>query len=518
MLLSGPRSPRHTSPFVHRVFEAHASDRPDAPAVTDSTGQYTYGELNTRANRFAHTLTARGIGPGSLVGVCLHRSVDLVVAVLGVLKSGAAYVPLDPTYPAGRLRLNVAQLPAMTHVVASDATRQLVDHGGIEVLAPDVATAGSCDQASEGDPRPDLAPDAPCYVVFTSGSTGTPKAAAVRHEGWFNLLESLADSYGLGVESSNLVVSSFGFDITQRSLLMPLFTGATLHLLPSRRFDVLLARRLIREFGVRTLHCAPSTLYLLVGEGDEDEANSPLASLRVLFCGGEALSAGRVSPWARGPGHRCRIVNLYGVAECSDASTAHELHDWDRYVTSGVPAGLPLANTDVYVLGGDLAPVAPGETGEICVAGRGVGAGYLNADPLSRQRFTRLDTPQGAVELYRTGDLGRVGSDGELIFVGRTDSQVKVRGMRVDLGDVETALRTLPDVADAAAVTTRGGELIAYVVPAPSMMVDAQAVRVAVRSSVPDHMVPQRVVLMPTFPLSPNGKVDRTALTRLAHN
>ncbi|MFJ3883514.1 amino acid adenylation domain-containing protein [Streptomyces sp. NPDC090077] len=518
MILSGPRTPRRASPFVHRVFEAHAARRPDAPAVTDATGRYTYGELNARANRFAHALTSRGIGPGSLVGVCLHRSVDLVVAVLGVLKSGAAYVPLDPTYPAERLRLNVAQLPAMAHVVAAEETARLVAHAGGEVLTLDAAMAETHDRAPEGDPRPDLAADAPCYVVFTSGSTGTPKAAAVRHEGWFNLLESLAASYGLGAESSNLAVSSFGFDITQRSLLMPLFTGATLHLLHSRRFDVLLARRLIREFGVRTLHCAPSTLYLLVEENDEAQMVPPLESLRLLFCGGEALSPGRISPWARGPGHRCRLVNLYGVAECSDVSTAHELHDWERYMTDGVPAGLPLANTDVYVLDGDLAPVTQCGTGEICVAGRGVGAGYLNADPESQKRFTHLDTSHGPVELYRTGDLGRIAPDGELLFVGRVDSQVKVRGMRVDLGDVETALRTLPDVADAAAVTTGGGELIAYVVPAPAVRLDGRLVRIALRASIPDHMVPQHIVPVPAFPLSPNGKVDRTALTRLAHN
>ncbi|WP_280726656.1 amino acid adenylation domain-containing protein [Kitasatospora sp. MAA4] len=487
------------------MFEEQAGRNPAAPALTCGRTSLTYGELNAAANRFAHLLASEGVGAGALVGVCLDRSPELLVSILGILKSGAAYVPLDPTYPAARLHGSVAQLPMLKLVVASPRTRGLVEQDGVDVLDTEEIAARSAGRPS-ADPDTAIDPLSPCYVVFTSGSTGTPKAAAVTHEGWFNLLSWLAEEFALDYRSSNLVISSFGFDITQRSLLIPLFTGATLHLLPSRRFDAMLAHRLLGELSIRTVHCAPSTLYLLL-----ERDTAALGSLETVFVGGEPLVVGRVAQWATSVADHCRIVNLYGVAECSDVSTAHVLRDYPRYAAQGVPAGTAIHNTEIHLLSPDLAPLAPGETGEICIAGRGLGAGYLNADRLNQERYPVVD----GVLLYRTGDLGRIEA-GELLFVGRADSQVKVRGMRIDLGDVESAVRALDGVTDAAVVTGPKDGLVAYIVPRAGAEPDERALWARLSAVLPAQMVPQRFVPVPAFPLSPNGKVDRAALTRAA--
>lgn len=499
------------------MFEYHATYKAESVALTCGSVSATYGELNVLSNRFAHYLIDRGIGPGSLVGICLDRSIELLVTILGTLKAGAAYVPFDTTYPLERLRLMASQLTALKMVVVSPATGHLVS--GIEQETIDVTAAAPVLRGyPQINPRLELGGDDLCYAVFTSGSTGTPKATAVRHRGWYNLLEHLRRRYSLDRRSDNLMVSSFGFDISQRSLLMPLFSGATQHLLPSRNFDAMMASRLIRERAVRTLHCAPSTLYLLV-ERDRTGRPDDLASIEHVFVGGEPLSAKRVAGWASATG-RNPLVNVYGVAECTDVSTDYVLRDYDRYVTAGVPIGRPVANNDVHLLDDELRPVSPGETGEICVAGVGLGVGYLNAPELTAEKFVKVATADGYLDVYRTGDLGYVAADGNVMCVGRVDLQVKIRGMRIDLGDVETAICGNPRVTDAAvaAVGDAAGndkELVAFVIAVDDEL-DAQALRAELRTALPSHMVPQRIKAVAGFPLSPNGKVDRKSLAQLA--
>ncbi|HET8659245.1 MAG TPA: amino acid adenylation domain-containing protein [Micromonosporaceae bacterium] len=502
-------------PLVHRVFESHVSSHPERVALTYGAESYTYAELNARANQFAHYLLGRDVGKGCLVGVCLDRSLEQMVAILGTLKAGAGYVPLDVTYPIERLRQMTSELTAMPLVAASADTAGLVQ-GGPQDIVEMAALRRALDRLPTTDPEVAVGGEDVCYAVFTSGSTGRPKATAVKHQGWYNLLDHLADEFGLDHRSSNLMVSSFGFDISQRSLLTPLFTGATQHLLPSRHFDAMMACRLIREHGVRTLHCAPSTLYLLV-ERQPPDGPDDLDSIDHVFVGGEPLSARRVAGWAGRAPHRHRLVDVYGVAECTDVSTIYVLRDYERYIAAGVPIGRPVNNIDVYLLDDDLRQVAPGEVGEICICGVGVGVGYLNAPELNREKFVKVSTPDGYVDLYRTGDLGFVGPDGELRCVGRVDAQVKIRGMRIDLGDVETAVRRSSRVEDAAVVAVEPAgsaerELVAFVIPAAEM--DERALRAELHSLLPTHMVPRQVVVVAGFPLSPNGKVDRKALAR----
>ncbi|KAB1989004.1 amino acid adenylation domain-containing protein [Streptomyces triticiradicis] len=503
--------------LVHRVFEAHARQHPDRTALTCGDEQLNFAELNARANRFAHHLIAAGAGRGSVIGVCLDRTPDLLVAILGTLKAGAAYVPLDPTYPAERLRLMISQLDEIKLNVASAETRALIAGAPGELLLLD-DLAGHLESLPATDPVVDLSNDDLCYVVFTSGSTGTPKATAVRHEGWYNLLEWLRVEYALDGSASGLTVSSFGFDISQRGLMAPLFCGAALHLLPSRMFDPGMAYRLIETHGVRQLHCAPSTLYVLI---DHEQALGTDALTRVghVFIGGEPLTVARIEEWAAQDGNSCVLLHQYGVAECTDVATSHVLADHSRYRGAATPVGKPVYNTEIRLLDDELNEVPDGETGEICISGLSVSAGYLNASPADSRRFTELADAGGPVRIYRTGDRGYLTPDGELVVVGRVDAQVKIRGMRMDLGDVEHGVRSHPLVDDAVVVALpdASGELrlVGFVLPAAGA-IDARALYRDLLDTLPLNMVPQEFKVLDAFPLNPNGKTDRRALAALA--
>ncbi|UQA94906.1 amino acid adenylation domain-containing protein [Streptomyces halobius] len=519
MSLKGRRLALPEDLLVHRVFEAQARQHPDRTALTCGAEQLTFAELNARANRFAHHLITLGAGRGSVIGVCLDRTPELLIAILGTLKAGAAYVPLDPTYPAERLRLMVSQLDEIKLNVVSAETRALITGApGEPVLLDELERSGRLDAQPTTDPVVDLTNDDLCYVVFTSGSTGTPKATAVRHEGWYNLLEWLRVEYGLDGSAGGLTVSSFGFDISQRGLMAPLFCGAALHLLPSRVFDPGMAYRLIGAHGVRQLHCAPSTLYVLI-EHERALGTDALTRVGHVFIGGEPLTVSRIEEWATQEGNSCVLLHQYGVAECTDVATSHVLADYARYRGAATPVGTPVYNTEIHLLDDELGEVPDGETGEICVSGLSVSAGYLNASPADSRRFTELAGENGSVRLYRTGDRGYLTPDGELVVVGRVDAQVKIRGMRMDLGDVEHGVRShaLVDDAVVLALPDASGEprLVAFVLPAAGAL-DTRTLYRDLLNTLPRNMVPQEFTVLDAFPLNPNGKTDRRALAALA--
>ncbi|OIK05275.1 amino acid adenylation domain-containing protein [Streptomyces monashensis] len=513
MILQGKRVALPPAPVVHRQFEAHARATPDAVAVRCAGERVTYAELDARANRFAHFLAARGHGRGARVGICLDYSIDLLVAVLGTLKAGAAYVPFDPAYPSARLRLLLGQVPGLALIVASPATAAMVESAAAEVvdlqrLSGHLAglPATSADIPVTGD---DL-----CYAVFTSGSTGTPKLTAVRHEGWFNLMNWLKLEYGLHSGSHNLVVSAFGFDLSQRALMTPLFCGATQHLVPSRNFDAMLAYRVLTEHEIRVVHCASSTLYVLV-DWETARGGDALTRLDHVLFGGEALKVERLADWARREGNTCTLLHQYGVAECTDVATSYDLAAYWRGEHDIAPVGRPAHNTDIHLLDERLRGVGAGEQGEICISGAGVGAGYLGGTGPENARFTTIEVDGAPRRLYRTGDRGYVTEAGELVVVGRMDAQVKVRGMRIDPTDVERALGRLAGVREAAVVVTYTdsgeAELTAFVVPSGADLA-ADDVRTRLLETLPRNMVPARFTNIARIPLSPHGKVDRAAL------
>ncbi|MFJ8211216.1 amino acid adenylation domain-containing protein [Streptomyces sp. NPDC096033] len=513
MILQGKRVALPPNPVVHRRFEEHARATPDAVAVFRAGERTTYAELDARANRFARHLAARGVGRGAKVGVCLDYSADLLVAVLGTLKAGAAYVPFDPAYPPARLRLLLDQVPGLALIVASPATAGLIERAPVEVTGFEELSERLAALPSTA-PGIEVTGDDLCYAVFTSGSTGTPKLTAVRHEGWFNLMNWLQLEYGLHPGSHNLVVSAFGFDLSQRALMTPLFCGATQYFTTSRNFDPMLAYRMLGEHPIRTVHCASSTLYLLV-DWETARGGDALTRLDYVLFGGEALKTERLTDWARREGNTCTLLHQYGVAECTDVATSYDLAGYRPGGPEVAPVGRPAYNTAIHLLDEALRGVAPGEQGEICISGTGVGAGYLGAAGPENAKFTTVEADGGPLRLYRTGDRGRVNADGDLVVLGRIDAQVKVRGMRIDPADVERALARLAGVREAAVAVTRTAageaELSAFVVPAGADLAEDD-LRARLLADLPRNMVPARFTNIPRIPLSPHGKVDRAAL------
>ncbi|MEG3632739.1 amino acid adenylation domain-containing protein [Micromonospora palythoicola] len=513
MILPGKRVPLPSVPVVHHRFEAHAADTPDAIAVHCAGQRLSYRDLNARANQFAHLLAERGHGPGAKVGVCLDYSIDMLVAILGTLKAGAAYVPLDPAYPAARLRLLLGQIPQLAAIVAAPATVELVECANAPVI--DLAQASDALAA-----MPVVNPDVPltgedlCYAVFTSGSTGTPKLTAVRHENWFNLLNWLTLEFDLHRGSHNLVVSAFGFDLSQRSLMMPLFCGATQYLMATRNFDAAMAYRMLSEHDIRTVNCASSTLYVLV-DWEVASGGDALTRLDYVLFGGEPLHVERVLEWARAEGNTCTLLHQYGVAECADVATSYDLADYRSDEHDVAPVGRPGYNTDIHILDEQLRGIPTGEPGEICIAGRSVGAGYLNGSGPESARFTTIQIHGAPVRIYRTGDRGYVTDTGQLIVLGRIDTQVKVRGMRIDPHEIERALGRLTGVRQAAVVVSPDDsgdcELTAFLVPTGAELADND-VRARLLESLPRNMVPARFRTIARLPLTPHGKVDRAAL------
>jgi amino acid adenylation domain-containing protein len=501
---------------MHELFEQRVAETPGAIAVVCGPRQLTYEELNRKANQLANYLRKLGAGPDVLVGICLHRSLEMIIAILGTLKAGAAYVPLDPAYPQKRLAAMVEDVDLRVLLTSQEMLAVLPENKAKRVcLDSDWGQMAG----ESGDNLP-LAASVRnlCYVIFTSGSTGKAKAAAVFHGGWTNLMHWFVTEFNVKPEDKVLVISSFSFDITQRSIVMPLISGAELHLLASNYYDPALIVQTIADQGITRMNCAPSTFYPLVE--NSKAAFSKLRSLRTLFLGGEAISASRIREWAESRECCAEIANVYGAAECSDVSTFYVLKDYERYVEGSVPIGKPIFNTQVYVLDEFLNPVAFGLPGEICIAGDGVGWGYINDSTLTEEKFVADPfSAGGASRIYRTGDLGRFSSDWNLEFIGRVDHQVKLRGFRIDLGDIESNLRQHKEVKEAVVLSKTFSDqdqrLVAFVVPrhrGGSRDQTGSQLRSFLKERLPEYMVPNDVVVLEEMPLNPNGKTDRNAL------
>nr|WP_257814069.1 non-ribosomal peptide synthetase [Burkholderia glumae] len=490
---------------VFRAFERHAAAHPDDEALVFGDAALRYGELNARANRLAHWLRARGIGVESRVGVSAERSLELVIALYAIMKAGAAYVPLDPSYPAERLAamiddsglgLLLAQrdigLPAREGVERVDLdTLDLSDGSALPADNPGVALDGA-----------NLA-----YVIFTSGSTGRPKGVGNRHDGLSNRLVWMQREYGLRRGETVLQKTPFSFDVSVWEFFWPLMVGARLAIAaPGAHRDPAELAQTIVAHRVTTLHFVPSMLQAFVAS--EAQAGACGATLKRIVCSGEALPADlreRVANVLPG----VDLFNLYGPTEA-----AIDVSAWRCVDEAGraVPIGRPIAATQTWVLDARLNPVPPGVPGELYLGGAGLARGYLGRADLTAERFVPdpFATAPGA-RLYRTGDLARWRADGVLDYLGRVDHQVKIRGLRIELGEIESALTALAAVREAV-VVARDGRLVGYVTGEAGEGLDPGRLRAALAARLPDYMVPWRIVVLAALPLNPNGKVDRRAL------
>lgn len=506
---------------IHQLFEQQVQKSPLAVAVELGGRSLTYQELNRRANQLAHALRRRGVGPNTLVGVSLERSLEVVIALYGILKAGGAYVPLDPTYPQDRLKLMVQSSGLRLLLCDLRSAPSFTGSAGLEVLCLD--TVGSVYAAESTDnPVGQVTPDDLIYVIFTSGSTGTPKGAAVYHRGFTNLLHWFVTEFEFSAQDRVLLMSSLSFDLTQKNLYAPLIRGGTLHLYPPGPYDISQLGKLISLHGITYLNCTPSAFYPLI-EPFEDDVARRLASLRVVCLGGEPISIPRTRAWLSHPLSRAEIANTYGPTECTDICGFFRLtrENLDRY--GFVPLGKPIYNVQIAILDADLRPCPVGTPGELCIGGTGIGAGYLNDPELTRAKFIPNTLPDIAgTQLYRTGDQARWLPDGVIEFLGRLDHQVKVRGHRVELREIEHALEQHPAVREAVIVACKRQEaegaqtLAGFVTLRPGPIEEPSALRQFLKDRLPDYMVPSSLTVLEAFPLSPNGKVDRRALTERA--
>ncbi|GHC40266.1 amino acid adenylation domain-containing protein [Streptomyces cinnamoneus] len=480
---------------VHRMVARQARLRPGAPAVTCAGQTLTYGELDRLSSACAGHLRARGVGTGQRVAVHLDRTTDLTVALLGIMKSGAAYVPLDPLYPPARIATMVTDAaPAL--LVTEERLAGTLPTTDADILILDRERAAV--EAAAPEDGIDVRPETDAYVIFTSGSTGRPKGVRISHRALANFVRAMALTPGFTTGERLLALTTPCFDIAGLELYVPLATGGQVELAPAETAaDGFRLRTLLERCRPTTVQATPATWRMLLDAGWQGQP--PGAPLRML-CGGEALPPDLARDLlARGGS----LWNLYGPTETTIWSAAAEVLPGRRPLI-----GPPVANTRFHVLDPGRRPLPPGVPGELYIGGAGVASGYLNRPDLTAERF--LTVPQDPGTVYRTGDLVRQRPDGHLEFLGRADGQVKVRGHRVETGEVETALRGHPAV-DRAVVAVRDGRLVGYVVPRGTPAT-AGELRAHLAACLPGYMIPSVFATLESIPLTANGKTDRAAL------
>lgn len=495
---------------IQQLIEARVDAHASATAVVCGGESLTYAQLNERANQLAHRLRAEGAGPGAIVALMVERSLEMIVGILGIVKAGAAYLPVPPDHPAERIRY-------------------MLDDGGVKILLDHGKTAGrfafsgttiNLDDPLSGETaNPVLLnkPDDLVYVIYTSGSTGKPKGVMIEHRALVNRLHWMQSAYPIGPGDVILQKTPYAFDVSVWELFWWALEGAALaFLVPGGERNPLAIVDAVHRHRVSVMHFVPSMLNVFLEYLASKDASvvENLASLRQVFASGEALTPSHVRKFNATIGNLsgARLTNLYGPTEATVDVTYFDCprsNDFDV-----VPIGRPIHNTRLYIIR-DGREAAIGETGELCIAGVGLARGYVNNAALTAERF--VDNPVNPGErIYRTGDVARWLPDGNVEYLGREDHQVKIRGLRVELGEIESTVREYPGVVDCVARVERHSEsvilLVAHVVSRSDL--DAAALKEYLRKRLPEYMVPHRFERIAELPLTSSGKADRKALAR----
>ena len=506
-----------TGQSIHELFEAQVERTPAAVAVIHEKEKLSYAELNKRANHLAHHLRALGVGPEVLVGICMERSIEMIVGVLGILKAGGAYVPLDPTYPRERLKLMMddAKVPVM---LTQQRHLALLPSSSARMVCIDTDWERIAKCEGENPARVTSAENL-AYVIYTSGSTGQPKGVMVQHSSLVNYTENAGVEFGLGHGDRVLQFASLNFDTSAEEIFPCLTRGAKLVL----RTDEMLASvagflQLCRDWAITVLDLPTAYWHEMVTQIEAENLELP-PSLRLVIIGGERALPERLAAWQERFGSEVRLVNTYGPTEATIVATLWEPPSVPDDVDElrEVPIGKPVQNVRTYVLDGYLQPVPSGVTGELHIGGSGLARGYLNRPELSAEKFiTDPFSQRTGARLYKTGDLARYLPDGNIEYAGRIDHQVKIRGFRVELGEIEAALNQHPCVRESVVVARQdvSGDrrLAAYVIARDAGDFSADDLRNHLKQKLPAFMVPSGFVSLASFPLTPNGKVDRNAL------
>jgi amino acid adenylation domain-containing protein len=497
---------------VHELFSKQAAMTPNAVAVRCGVARLSYAQVNARANRLAHHLLELGAKPESRIGICLDRGIDLIPTVLGVLKTGAAYVPLDPVNPAERLAHVIADSD-VSIVVTQSALTPLVEivHSGHAIVLDRDAEILAARPAV--NPPSAAVPDNLIYVIYTSGSTGTPKGVTLTHANVVRLMATALEHYAFDASDVWTLFHSYAFDVSVFEMWGALLHGGTLVVVPKEMtrspdefLDLLVAEK------VTMLSQTPSAFRGLVGAAADGDPRIDRLALRAVIFAGEKLEIHELRPWADRLGlGSAALVNMYGITDTTVHSTYHRLAPRDCLPGAGNPIGRPLSDLRIHLLDGSGSLVPIGVPGEMHVGGPGVARGYLNRPGLTAERFVPDPFGPAGARLYKSGDLARRRPDGSLEFLGRGDNQVKVRGYRVELGEIAAALEKHPLLRQAI-VMQRDEQLVGYIVPVNGEVPDPAELRTLLRRFLPEYMVPAIFVPLPELPLTASGKLDRRGL------
>lgn len=502
---------------IHHFFENQVNRTPNFTALTFKNTDITYEELNARANQLAHLLQKKGIGPEKIVGLYLDRSIEMIVAILAVLKAGGAYLPMDLSYPEERCEFMLNDSAA--EVVLTTSTRQasLPATAGIEVISLDTDWQHISREAAT-NPQSNASPENLAYIIYTSGSTGQPKGVEVTHQNVMRLFSRTFKWFWFNEQDVWTLFHSYAFDFSVWEIWGALFFGGRLVIVPqlTTRSPEAFHDLLVDE-GVTILNQTPSAFQQLV-EADAKAERSDELTLRQIIFGGEKLDFNSLRPWIDKHGDKAPdLINMYGITETTVHVTYRRVTADDAYNSTGSFIGQPIDDLEIYILAQNQQPLPSGVSGEIYVGGAGVARGYLNRPQLTADRF--IPNPfsnQPDARLYRTGDLGRRLSNGELEYLGRVDSQVKIRGFRIELGEIQSAISAHPDVKQAAVIAREDipgrKQLVAYYIPETSAGEQAPDFNTFLQKRLPDYMKPAACIALEAFPLTDNGKLNEKAL------
>ncbi len=515
----GPRVDWFLKQTFPRLFEDQVKHHSAQVAVVSEDAQLTYGELNAQANQLARALRNRGVGRESLVGICVDRSPDLAVGILGILKAGAAYLPLDPDYPEERLAwlLNDSKVSLVVTKKGVDARLSTATASLVSLDGDESEIAGHSAENLDDQPEPnDLA-----YVIYTSGSTGDPKGVMIEHANLANYLLALQLELQLDQTDRYLHTASISFSSSRRQLLLPLSQGATVVIATSeQRKDPLALFAMIKQREVTVMDAVPSfwrnCTDVLVSLDGHKRRSLLDNRLRLMLSASEPLLSDIPQTWMHAFAHPARHVHMFGQTETAGIVCVYKIPENDNAEVTAIPIGEPIANTEIYILDEHGQPVPAGTPGELYIGGAGVGRGYLNRPDVSALKF--IEQPingEAGARLYRTGDFARLSEDDVIEFAGRQDSQVKVRGFRIELGEIEANLARHPGVKDNAVIARSDAhgiqQLIAYFV-ARETVPGVSELRAFLNGRLPDYMVPSTFIELAALPLTANGKIDKRAL------